>query len=415
MASLHADENSSAAGDESITHKCRVLNEKLDQLLGTLHEEASPVHSAGTPRVSIDEEDLPDEQPEHPEMMKSSKEAKECRNEGRAARQKGARKVVSSLSVFPRFVRLIKRNYLFFFASQSYQRTKFNQREALMSRANSLKKAVRQIIEHAERALDEQNGIQASRSTHSANASQNSGYGVSGSDIKLIVTHPDDSSSGEHAKENDALAAAAKAAAMPMALLQLYSAISGAGDSSSEPSPCPSPIPMAPSLTTNFPLLPTSPIRYPNPPVFYRMATPPNTQPQRPRSCNSEAPMRATSPRPPGPCVAHQESAESEGDEDRSAMLSLQAKLNAISPVPDASETRTSCEFDFSALALPVPLEFADTDSLQDVPIDVFDEETDVRENLPSQYSPSLGEICLFPINLKLIFFSFHLFRSGAG
>ena len=114
MASLHADENSSAAGDESITHKCRVLNEKLDQLLGTLHEEASPVHSAGTPRVSIDEEDLPDEQPEHPEMMKSSKEAKECRNEGRAARQKGARKVVSSLSVFPRFVRLIKRNYLFF-------------------------------------------------------------------------------------------------------------------------------------------------------------------------------------------------------------------------------------------------------------------------------------------------------------
>jgi hypothetical protein len=167
-----------------------------------------------------------------------------------------------------------------------------------------------------------------------------------------------------------------------MALLQLYSAIGG-GDSSSEPSPCPSPIPMAPSLTTNFPLLPTSPIRYPNPPVFYRMATPPNTQPQRPRSSSS-------SPRPPSAgrnCyVSHQESAESEGDEDRSsAMLSLQAKLNAISPVPDASETRTSCEFDYSALALPVPLEFADTDSLQDVPIDVFDEETESRDNVPSK------------------------------
>ncbi|XP_046637825.1 diacylglycerol kinase delta-like isoform X3 [Daphnia pulicaria] len=363
MAGLHtSDDNSSlASGDESIAQKCRILNEKLDQLLGTLHEEASPVHAV-SPRASVDEEDPPnnvESSQEPPEITKSSKEAKESRNEGRAARQKGARKV----------------------------RAKFNQREALMSRANSLKKAVRQIIEHAERALDEQNGIQPSRSMHSASASQTSGLVSGGSEIKLIVTHPDGDSpmsnemmmkqsSGALAKSR---ASAAAAAAMPMALLQLYSAIGG-GDSSSEPSPCPSPIPMAPSLTTNFPLLPTSPIRYPNPPVFYRMATPPNTQPQRPRSSSS-------SPRPPSAgrnCyVSHQESAESEGDEDRSsAMLSLQAKLNAISPVPDASETRTSCEFDYSALALPVPLEFADTDSLQDVPIDVFDEETESRDNV---------------------------------
>ena len=59
--------------------------------------------------------------------------------------------------------------------------------------------------------------------------------------------------------------------------------------------------------------------------------------------------------------------------------------MNAISPVPDASETRTSCEFDFSALALPVPLEFADTDSLQDVPIEVFDDDAENRDNLPSK------------------------------
>lgn len=194
-----------------------------------------------------------------------------------------------------------------------------------MSRANSLKKAVRQIIEHAEKALDEQNGIQASRSTHSASASQTSGCGATGSgnDIKLIVTHPEDPSSTTI--KSSSCNPAIKSAALPMAFLQLYSAMSGTGgDSSSEPSPCPSPIPVAPSLTTNFPLLPTSPIRYPNPPVFYRMATPPNIQPQRPRS-NSEAPLRATSPRPPGPyVVSHQESAESEGDEDRSAMLSLQ-------------------------------------------------------------------------------------------
>lgn len=37
------------------------------------------------------------------------------------------------------------------------QRTKFVQREALMSRADSLKKAVRQIIELAEKTLDDQN------------------------------------------------------------------------------------------------------------------------------------------------------------------------------------------------------------------------------------------------------------------
>lgn len=123
MAGLHsADDNSSlASGDESIAQKCRILNEKLDQLLGTLHEEASPVHAA-SPRASIDEDDppnnvdtsvrlvfLPSIDPicvdlcvdtcfflqEHPEVTKSSKEAKESRNEGRAARQKGARKVVS--------------------------------------------------------------------------------------------------------------------------------------------------------------------------------------------------------------------------------------------------------------------------------------------------------------------------------
>nr|CAH0109075.1 unnamed protein product [Daphnia galeata] len=377
MAGLHsADDNSSlASGDESIAQKCRILNEKLDQLLGTLHEEASPVHAA-SPRASLDEDDPPNnvDTSEHPEITKSSKEAKESRNEGRAARQKGARKV----------------------------RAKFNQREALMSRANSLKKAVRQIIEHAERALDEQNGIQPSRSMHSASASQTSGMVSGGSEIKLIVTHPEDGDSPNEMmmmKQNSSASAKARAsaaaAAMPMALLQLYSAIGG-GDSSSEPSPCPSPIPMAPSLTTNFPLLPTSPIRYPNPPVFYRMATPPNTQPQRPRSSSS-------SPRPPSAgrnCyVSHQESAESEGDEDRSsAMLSLQAKLNAISPVPDASETRTSCEFDYSALALPVPLEFADTDSLQDVPIDVFDEETEGRDVPNMELDEEPAEVEVKPI-----------------
>lgn len=65
MATLQqiTDETNSGAGgtggggDESINQKCRVLNEKLDQLLGTLHEEASPVHAA-TPRVSLEEDEM---------------------------------------------------------------------------------------------------------------------------------------------------------------------------------------------------------------------------------------------------------------------------------------------------------------------------------------------------------------------
>ena len=35
--------------------------------------------------------------------------------------------------------------------------TEFVPREALMSRANSLKKAIRQLVEHTEQAVDEQN------------------------------------------------------------------------------------------------------------------------------------------------------------------------------------------------------------------------------------------------------------------
>lgn len=211
------------------------------------------------------------------DVKRCSKEAKESRNESRS-RQKGT--------------------------ARKSRPAKFSQREALMSRANSLKKAVRQIIEHAERALDEQNSIQTRGADQPGTRSS---IGGAGSDIKFVVTHPDDS-----AEEMTKPLAQKQpvGASMPMALLQLYSAI-GSGDSSSDPSPCPSPIPVLPSLTTNFPLLPTSPIRYPHPlqPVFYRMATPPNVQPQRG--------FRATSPR-------HQESAESEGEEDREAMLSLQ-------------------------------------------------------------------------------------------
>jgi hypothetical protein len=165
-----------------------------------------------------------------------------------------------------------------------------------MSRANSLKKAVRQIIEHAEKALDDQNAqLRTTRST-SATMSQNSG-----GDIKLIVTQSEDVKEDTKVVESENLLGKSTQA---MATLQLYCA-SVSGESSMDPSP---------SLTTNFPLLPTSPLRYPHPlqPVFYRMATPPNIQPQKSR-------YDGRSPR-----LACQESLESEGEEDREAILSLQ-------------------------------------------------------------------------------------------
>jgi hypothetical protein len=67
---------------------------------------------------------------------------------------------------------------------------------------------------------------------------------------------------------------------------------------------------MAPSLTTNFLLLPTLSIRYPNPPIFYRMATPT---------------ILAAAPRNLGP--VSKPLADSKGDEDHSsAMLIILAK-----------------------------------------------------------------------------------------
>ena len=89
---------------ESIGHKCRVLNEKLDQLLSTLHEEtATPQggQQSSSPRTSIDEGDQHNPLQEADQMDEqaiaksstSTKEAKESRNESRAVRQKGVRKV----------------------------------------------------------------------------------------------------------------------------------------------------------------------------------------------------------------------------------------------------------------------------------------------------------------------------------
>jgi len=103
---------SQADEPDSLTQKCAVLNEKLNLLLNTL---------------SIESEALPT-------PAKETMSLESARNSGNS-NGNGKSKV-------------------------------FVPREALMSRANSLKKALKQIIEHAEQAVDEQNA-QTSASTSS--------------------------------------------------------------------------------------------------------------------------------------------------------------------------------------------------------------------------------------------------------
>lgn len=190
----------------------------------------------------------------------------------------------------------------------SEQRTKFSQREALMSRANSLKKVFRQIIEHADKFVDDQNNQPQGSSMANTSSSNN---------MKLVL---DTAASTVESTSTKILSSRSDPS---MALLQLYGPSND--ESSLDPSPCPSPIPVVPSLTTNFPLLPTSPLRYPHPlqPVFFRMATPPNTQPHRPRT---EAAHRV-------PKLAFQESLESEGDEDKDVISSLQVSFPNLAKV----------------------------------------------------------------------------------
>ncbi|XP_035826816.1 diacylglycerol kinase delta [Aplysia californica] len=102
-----------------------VLNEKLQSLLNTLHKEAEE-------SKNIEEKNEKHEFEEKEVMaVVEPIRAEPVENNGAAPCP------VPSAPIKPRLA--------------------FKSREALMSRANSLKKAVRQIIEHTERAVDEQN------------------------------------------------------------------------------------------------------------------------------------------------------------------------------------------------------------------------------------------------------------------
>ncbi|XP_066565805.1 diacylglycerol kinase delta isoform X2 [Amia ocellicauda] len=110
----------SSEESEAMAKKCGVLNEKLDSLLKTLKEEAQASSVLPTPPPTIAEE----------------------QEEGEGVLLLAPTPTLTSLPApcSPRAAPAI-----------------FKPREQLMLRANSLKKAIRQIIEHTEKAVDEQN------------------------------------------------------------------------------------------------------------------------------------------------------------------------------------------------------------------------------------------------------------------
>ncbi|XP_025051947.1 diacylglycerol kinase eta isoform X3 [Alligator sinensis] len=111
---------------DSMTLKCSELNEKLDLLLQALHTE-----SQATPMLPRITPPIVEEEVEEYSSEESLSESKE--SEGKSSTQKI-----------------------------------FKPREQLMLRANSLKKAVRQIIEQAEKVVDEQNAHTEEQENQSA-------------------------------------------------------------------------------------------------------------------------------------------------------------------------------------------------------------------------------------------------------
>ncbi|XP_075886878.1 diacylglycerol kinase eta isoform X4 [Nelusetta ayraudi] len=115
---------------DSMSLKCAILNEKLDSLLQTLNTECQalppPPHS--TPPIVEEEQEEEEEEQEEEEQEEEASEESLTELKEKLEEEE----------------------------SEKGQQL-FRSREQLMLRANSLKKAVRQIIVQAERVLDEQN------------------------------------------------------------------------------------------------------------------------------------------------------------------------------------------------------------------------------------------------------------------
>uniref|UniRef100_A0A480K3E5 Diacylglycerol kinase n=1 Tax=Sus scrofa TaxID=9823 RepID=A0A480K3E5_PIG len=152
----------SSEESEVMARKCSVLKEKLDSLLKTLDDESQASSCLPTPPPTIAEE------AEDGEGAGSG-----C---GPSSTSTGDRTVASACPARPQI---------------------FRPREQLMLRANSLKKAIRQIIEHTEKAVDEQN----------AQTQEQEGFvlGLSESEEKKDLKPDDRTSLGEGAAKGRSL------------------------------------------------------------------------------------------------------------------------------------------------------------------------------------------------------------------
>ncbi|XP_045624298.2 diacylglycerol kinase delta isoform X2 [Procambarus clarkii] len=196
--------------EDSLSSKCAVLNDKLDLLLRALHEESIASMSTLS-TVTPEDSSVVDESSETSEDLDTCSAEKSilCKDDKNASNIQHRKRT---------------------------KRKHFIEKDALMSRANSLKKAVREIIEHTERAVDDQNAQTVTRLPP-----------------PIITLEASDDVEFEKIGEQRISGSG----------LQVLPTIEG---SSTEVSPCPSPIPMqalppfVSSITTNFPLPPVSPL-----------------------------------------------------------------------------------------------------------------------------------------------------------
>ncbi|XP_028967107.1 diacylglycerol kinase eta [Galendromus occidentalis] len=128
---------------KEIEDKCSVLNEKLDSLLKSLHEE----EQAETSLVATSG-GSPNHKPEQAEQQRIREPSPSGRQNPTQPQQQQLLQPQQYNSSNNSAVVHHPRN-----------KSAILQRGALMCRANSLKKALRQIIEHTERAVDEQNAL----------------------------------------------------------------------------------------------------------------------------------------------------------------------------------------------------------------------------------------------------------------
>ncbi|XP_063611612.1 LOW QUALITY PROTEIN: diacylglycerol kinase eta-like [Penaeus indicus] len=276
-------QDGAASSEDSLTAKCAVLNDKLDLLLRALHEES--IASMSTVSSVQEDSSFVDESPDTSVDLEIAERTSLCKEE----------KNISNIH------------------QRKKTKTKhFIERDALMSRANSLKKAVREIIEHTERAVDSQNEQTFIRQQPPT--------------IRLEPSEDDPSQE-------------IQAPTITHSGLQVLPTIDA---SSSEPSPCPSPLPapglppFVSSITTNFPLPPVSPL--------------PSSHPMY--SIHTQQLSGSSFLQLPGGSSPPLDTAVDETVEQ------LRFQYQAISPLPDLRR-ESHGEFEFPP-TLPVPSEFAD-------------------------------------------------------